>query len=51
MTTLIYTVSAIKKRNMNRVLGIIFLVLFACVSISVLINYVFFNKEDEKKYY
>lgn len=45
------TVSAIKRRNINRVLGIIFLVLFACVSISILINYVFFNKEDEKKYY
>lgn len=45
------TVSAIKKRNINRVLGIIFLVLFACVSISILVNYVFFNKENEKEYY
>ena len=37
------TVSAIKSKNMNRVLSIIFLVLFACVLISLLIDSIFFN--------
>ena len=39
------TVSAIKSKNMNRVLSIIFLVLFSCVVVSLLIDSIFFNKE------
>ena len=39
------TVSAIKSKNMNRVLSIIFLVLFACVVVSLLINSIFFSRE------
>lgn len=38
------TVSAIKSKNMNRVLSIVFLVLFACVVVSLLIKSIFFNK-------
>lgn len=38
------TVSAIKSKNMNRVLSIVFLVLFASVVVSLLIKSVFFNK-------
>ena len=38
------TVSAIKSKNMNRVLSIVFLVLFACVVASLLIKSIFFNK-------
>ena len=41
------TVSAIKNKNMNRVLSIVFLVLFACVVVSLLIESIFFNKEEE----
>lgn len=37
-------VSAIKSKNMNRVLSIVFLVLFACVVASLLIKSIFFNK-------
>ena len=37
------TVSAIKNKNVNRVLSIVFLVLFACV----VIESIFFNKEEE----
>ena len=40
------TVSAIKSKNMNRVLSIIFLVLFACVLISLLIDSIFFNRRN-----
>lgn len=39
------TVSAIKSKNMNRVLSIVFLVLFACVVASLLIESILFNKE------
>ena len=39
------TVSAIKSKNANRVLSIVFLVLFACVVVSLLIDSIFFNKE------
>lgn len=39
------TVSAIKRKNVNRVLSIIFLVLFACVVVSLLINSIFFSRE------
>lgn len=38
------TVSAIKSKNMNRVLSIVFLVLFASVVVSLLIKSIFFNK-------
>ncbi|MBS4957410.1 MAG: hypothetical protein KHZ99_10245 [Clostridium sp.] len=41
------TVSAIKNKNVNRVLSIVFLVLFACVVVSLLIESIFFNKEEE----
>ena len=41
------TVSAIKSKNVNRVLSIVFLVLFACVVVSLLIESIFFNKEEE----
>ena len=41
------TVSAIKSKNVNRVLSIVFLVLFACVVVSLLIRSIFFNKEEE----
>ena len=40
------TVSAIKNKNMNRVLSIIFLVLFFCVVVSVLIDSIFFNRKN-----
>ena len=40
------TVSAIKSKNMNRVLSIIFLVLFGCVVVSVLIDSIFFNRKN-----
>ena len=40
------TVSAIKSKNMNRVLSIIFLVLFACVLVSLLIDSIFFNRKN-----
>lgn len=39
------TVSAIKSKNMNRVLSIIFLVLFSCVVVSLLIDSILFNNE------
>ena len=39
------TVSAIIRKNVNRVLSIVFLVLFACVLVSLLIDSIFFNKE------
>ena len=39
------TVSSIKRKNVNRVLSIIFLVLFACVVVSLLIESIFFNRE------
>ena len=41
------TVSAIKSKNMNRVLSIVFLVLFACVVASLLIESIFFNRKDQ----
>lgn len=41
------TVSAIKSKNMNRVLIIVFLVLFACVVASLLIESIFFNRKDQ----
>lgn len=40
------TVSAIKSKNMNRVLSIIFLVLFSCVVVSLLIDSIFFNRKN-----
>lgn len=40
------TVSAIKNKNMNRVLSIVFLVLFACVVVSLLIESIFFNRKN-----
>ena len=39
------TVSAIKRKNIKRVLSIIFLVLFACVVVSLLIDSIFFGRE------
>ncbi|WP_195469537.1 hypothetical protein [Clostridium sp. D43t1_170807_H7] len=39
------SVSAIKRKNINRVLSIIFLVLFVCVVVSLLIDLIFFNRE------
>lgn len=39
------TVSAIKSKNVNRVLSIVFLVLFACVILSILFG-VLFDKEE-----
>lgn len=39
------SVSAIKRKNLNRVLSIIFLVLFACVVVSLLIDSIFFSRE------
>lgn len=39
------TVSTIKSKNMNRVLSIVFLVLFACVVVSLLIESIFFNEK------
>ena len=41
------TVSSIKSKNMNRVLSIVFLVLFACVVASLLIESIFFNRKDQ----
>lgn len=41
------TVSAIKSKNMNRVLSIVFLVLFACVVVSLLIESILFNRKDQ----
>ncbi|WP_370831144.1 hypothetical protein [Clostridium sp.] len=41
------TVSAIKSKNMNRVLSIVFLVLFACVVASLLIESILFNRKDQ----
>lgn len=41
------TVSAIKNKNVNRVLSIVFLVLFACVVASLLIESIFFNRKDQ----
>lgn len=41
------TVSAIKSKNMNRVLSIVFLVLFACVVASLLIESIFFYRKDQ----
>lgn len=40
------TVSAIKNKNMNRVLSIIFLVLFSCVVVSLLIDSIFFSDKN-----
>ena len=40
------TVSAIKSKNMNRVLSIIFLVLFSCVVVSLLIDSIFFSEKN-----
>ena len=40
------TVSAIKNKNMNRVLSIIFLVLFSCVLVSLLIDLIFFRDKN-----
>ena len=40
------TVSAIKSKNMNRVLSIIFLVLFSCVVVSLLIDSIFFRDKN-----
>ena len=40
------TVSAIKSKNMNRVLSIVFLVLFACVIVSLLIDSIFFYRKN-----
>ena len=40
------TVSAIKRKNMNRVLSIVFLVLFACVIVSLLIDSIFFYRKN-----
>ena len=40
------TVSAIKSKNINRVLSIVFLVLFACVVVSLLIESIFFNRKN-----
>lgn len=40
------TISEIKSKNMNRVLTIIFLVLFSCVVVSLLIDSIFFNREN-----
>lgn len=40
------TVSAIKNKNMNRVLSIVFLVLFACVVVSLLIDSIFFKRKN-----
>lgn len=40
-------VSAIKSKNMNRVLSIVFLVLFASVVASLLIESIFFNRKDQ----
>ena len=37
--------NAIKRENINRVFSIIFLVIFACVVISLLIDSIFFTKE------
>ena len=39
------TVSAIRRKNVNRVLSIVFLVLFACVLVSLLIDSIFFKRE------
>lgn len=39
-------VSAIKSKNVNRVLSIVFLVLFACVVVSLLIESIFFNRKN-----
>lgn len=38
--------SAIKDKNMNRVMSIVFLILFACVVVSLLIDSLFFNKDN-----
>lgn len=38
--------SAIKNKNMNRVMSIVFLILFACVVVSLLIDALFFNKDN-----
>lgn len=40
------TVSSIKSKNMNRVLSIVFLVLFACVVVSLLIDSIFFYRKN-----
>ena len=40
------TVSAIKNKNMNRVMSIIFLVLFSCVVVSLLIDSIFFSDKN-----
>ena len=40
------TVSAIKSKNINRVLSIVFLVLFVCVVVSLLIESIFFNRNN-----
>lgn len=40
------TVSSIKSKNMNRVLSIIFLVLFSCVVVSLLIDSIFFRDKN-----
>ena len=40
------TVSAIKSKNVNRVLSIVFLVLFACVVVSLLIDSIFFYRKN-----
>ena len=39
------TVSAIRRKYVNRVLSIVFLVLFACVLVSLLIDSIFFKRE------
>ena len=39
-------VSSIKKKNVNRVLSIVFLVLISCVIISLLIDTIFFEKGE-----
>lgn len=38
--------SAIKSKNANRVMSIVFLILFACVIISLLVDSLFFNKDN-----
>ncbi|WP_195986669.1 hypothetical protein [Clostridium sp. D53t1_180928_C8] len=38
--------SAIKSKNANRVMSIVFLILFACVIVSLLIDSLFFNKDN-----
>ena len=41
------SVGTVKERNVNRVLSIIFLVLFSCVALSFLVDLLFFKKDME----